>query len=156
MIEHNNSIVLVSSYNTFLSKTNEISEFFNAPENFKRNLILFHHLPIMDYTPIKKIPTENVILIYKKDFLPILNLLKNDIKNTLNNYTFTYLVHYNTDPESFKYTSKIANFIPSQIKISDNIQHKKNFPIIILDSPSYLSKVSEYLQKIKTESPTLT
>ncbi len=150
MIEHNNSIVLVTSYDTFLSKTNEISEFFNVRENFNRNLILFHHLPIMDYTPIKKTPTENVILIYKKDFLPILNLLKSDIKNTLKNYTFTYLVHYNIHPESFKYTSKIANSILSQIKISDNIQHKKNIPIIILDSPSYLSKVSEYLPKIKT------
>ncbi len=149
MMEHNNSIVLVTSHDTFLSKTNEISEFFQSSNDIKKDLVLFHDLPITDYTPIKKIPTENVILIYKKDFLPILNLLKNDIKNTLRKYTYTYLVHYNIHLQSLKYTSIIANHILSEIKISDHIQHKKNFQLIFPDNTSYLSRVLEYLQKIK-------
>ncbi|GIV26662.1 MAG: hypothetical protein KatS3mg027_0476 [Bacteroidia bacterium] len=149
-MEHNNSIVLVTSYDTLHSRANEISDFFQSRNESKKDLVLFHHLPITDYTSIKKIPAENVIIIYKKDFIPLLNLLKSNIKNTLQNYSYTYLIHYNTHPQSFMYTSKIAQHIFSEIKISDRIQHKKNFHLIFPDSNSYLPTVSEYMNKIKT------
>jgi hypothetical protein len=142
------SIVVVTSNETLQKFYSEFLLFFqNLQELEKKDLIIFSPQPMMDYSPIKKIPADEVIVIHQKDFFSFNLLLKPSASNTLKNRTYKIVVHFNP-LQNLRNTYLISSVIHSKIKISDNFNHKKNSTIIFPNSKNFLGVISNYLEKL--------
>ncbi|MCX8143824.1 MAG: hypothetical protein N3F62_06140 [Bacteroidia bacterium] len=142
------SIAVVSSLENILLHYEEFVQFFNAVEIEKKDLFIYSKKPILDYSKIKKISADEVIVIYQKDFLPFNLFLKPTIYKVLNTKQYSVVIHFNSG-ESVKNTYLIAKTILSEIKISDHIQHQKTFSVILHNAANYLSEVLNFLRKIE-------
>jgi hypothetical protein len=142
------SIAVVSSLENILLYYEEFVQFFNAVEIEKKDLFIYLKKPILNYLKIKKISADEVIVIYQKDFLPLNLFFKPTIYKVLSTKQYSVVIHFNSG-ESVKNTYLIAKTISSKIRISDHIQHKKTFSVILHNTANYLSEVLNFLRKIE-------
>lgn len=142
-----NSIVLVSTQRLIDTQHSDFIQFFNSIEATKKDLIIFEQQPITDYTNIKKIHADDIIIFYQKDFYPFNLSLKPKASQVLKSRTYDIIVHFNVG-QYISNTYKICNQMHGKIKISNIVQHSKKFSIIIHHSDKYLQEVSDYLKKL--------
>ncbi|GIV28983.1 MAG: hypothetical protein KatS3mg028_0049 [Bacteroidia bacterium] len=146
-MQANPSIVVVTSSETILSRHSDFVNFFRHLNTSKKNLIIYSHQPVNDYTPIKQIPADEMVILYQKDFLPFNFSIKPNVSHPLKQSTYDILIHFNTH-QHLRNTYLISKTIPATIKISDTLRHSPSFSIIIHNSEKYLSDVIIYMNKI--------
>lgn len=141
------SIVLITSHTHIQSNFEEIKNFFNALDVSQKDLIIYSPEIISDYTNIKKIPADEVIILYKKDFLFFNLFLKSSSLQTLKSRKYDILIHFNTE-KTTPNTLLIANNLSANIKISCSIEHSKKFSLIINTQQNFFNEVLNYLNKL--------
>lgn len=142
------SIAVVSSLENILLHYEAFVQFFNVVEIEKKDLFIYSKKPILDYSKIKKISADEVIVIYQKDFLPFNLFLKPNIYKVINTKQYFVVIHFNSE-ETIQNTYLIAKSISSKIKISNHLNHKKTFPVVLHNTTNYLNEVLNLLKKIE-------
>lgn len=143
----NPSIIVVTSSETILSHHSDFMDFFQHLNASKKNLVIYSHQLLNDYTPIKQIPANETIILYQKDFFLFNFSIKPNVSRTLKQSTYDILIHFNTH-QHLRNTYLISKTIPATIKISDTLRHSPSFSVIIHNSEKYLSDVINYMNKI--------
>jgi len=142
------SIVVVTSNETLQKFYSHFHMFYQSLHEFeKKDLIIFSPQSIVDYSSIKKIPANEVIVIHQKDFFLFNLSLKPSTKKKLKKRTYKIVIHFNP-VQNARSTYLITSTLTSKIKISDTLNHQKNSTIIFPNSENYLGEIHKYLEKI--------
>lgn len=147
MLSNINSLVLVTSIEMVLQNQSEIVNFFNSIDTEQKNSIIFSPKPILDYSSIKKIPANKMIIIHQKDFFPLNILIKPDVSKILSKTNYSVLVHFNED-KFLRNTYLIAKTITADIKITNSTSYPKLFSVVIQDKEKFFHHLLDYLNKL--------
>lgn len=147
MLSNINSLVLVTSIEMILQNQSEIVNFFNSIDTEQKNSIIFSPKPILDYSSIKKIPANKMIIIHQKDFFPLNILIKPNVSKILSKANYSVLVHFNED-KFLRNTYLIAKTITADIKITNSTSYPKLFSVVIQDKEKFFHHLLDYLNKL--------
>lgn len=143
------SIVLISDKESFFKQNEDIQYLFQTTEIKKKNLLIYSPEPLSDISEIKKMPVDEIILLYRKDF--IFNFaLKTSINQTINKSSYTFLIHYNNNIKTLKKTILISQSIKTGIKITnltDFTEKIKDFSIAIKEDKNFFKRCYELILK---------
>lgn len=143
---HITSLVLITSIDTMTVHHSEVLQFFSHLQLHEKNLIIYSPKPILDYSHIKKIPADEMIIIHQKDFFPLNAFLKPTVTKLLSQKSYSALIHFHTG-NHIRNTYLISKNIKAMVKITNTKEYAQSFSIII-SSSTYLNNVLDCLEKL--------
>lgn len=141
------SIIVVTSAEMINKFHAEIVHFFDQITVPQKDLILFSKQPILNYSDIKKISANEMIVLHQKDFFPYNLWIKPNAEQVLEKRKYNVLIHFNED-NSIRNTYLISKAIPSDVKMTNTDNYSKLFSVIVQHNNNYFSNVSELLKKL--------
>lgn len=141
------SLVLVTSVGVIQKNDADILHFFNSIDVVQKDIMIFSPKPILDYSTIKKIPANEMVILHQKDFFPFQLFIKPEASKILRRKSYTILIHFNEE-KFLRNTYLMAKIIPASIKITNTVTYSKYFSVVIQDKEKFFKHVLDYLTKV--------